>query len=226
MLFRVTSKRNGPLPHCINCTKCLRNDRPLLVCFWTPSCKVEVSVSIFYYITITITTYLLFSHIDLVNSKIFRREIDPLTEIPDFDTLLDANNETLTNDDTTLTSLTPENATRHHSLSGISRRKRVNSVGSSASTSGDEQQRPSTVLSMTNTLKRVSQKRSRLRQFYEMIKKNESLMRASGVFSNPDGVDWDWDMIITVLSVSAGLYAFLLIGCMVIILFVFLEPSR
>lgn len=89
-------------------------------------------------------------------------------------------------------SLMPETTSR--TSTGTMRRNRMDSVGSS--TSGDE--RPSTVL---HTLKRVSQKRIRIRQFYENLRQNERLMRDSNVLANADGKTWDWDIIVAILRV-------------------------
>lgn len=133
----------------------------------------------------------------ILNSKVFRRDIDPNAEIPDISNLLDQSRGLGL--DAGISTLTPDTS-RIAEPFGTLRRNRMDSVGSSASTSGDE--RPSTVLSMSNTLRRVSQKRMRIRQFYENLKQNERLMRDSNVLQNADGQTWDWEVIVAILKVS------------------------
>lgn len=81
-------------------------------------------------------------------------------------------------------------------VGSTSERRRLDSVGSSTSTSGDER----TGLSLA-TLKRASIKRNKIRQFFANLQQNEKLMRDSNVLINEDGKAWDWDIIIAILRV-------------------------
>lgn len=93
-------------------------------------------------------------------------------------------------------------------------RRRLDSVGSSTSTSGDER----TGLSLA-TLKRASIKRNKIRQFFANLQQNEKLMRDSNVLINEDGKAWDWDIIIAILRVcitKMGNLYFELIFCSLI----------
>lgn len=78
---------------------------------------------------------------------------------------------------------------------GANERSRHDSVGSSASNSGDE---PNT--SMTSTLGKVGLKRKKFLQLFESYRQSESLMKESNVLANDDGKTWDWEIITTILT--------------------------
>lgn len=86
--------------------------------------------------------------------------------------------------------------------STIKRRTRLDSVGSSVSTSGDEphHHHRTAVHAMTSTLRRVGTKR--MRSLFAHVKQHERWLRESNVLLSDDEKQWDWEMILTFLRVS------------------------
>lgn len=108
---------------------------------------------------------------DIINSKIFKREIDA-------------------NDQIGMAWLT----TAQSSSSG--ERTRLDSIGSSTSTSFEGHSEGSRTKRALNSIKR-----NKLRHFLEHFRHGERLLRYSNVLSNEDGKAWDWEIIIAILKV-------------------------